>query len=394
MNLDIASSLISVGALTTVMGFWMISASYARSELNAHQLRIWGLSCLLFGIAYALFAPRDSIPLAWSLVVGNLIYALGFTGFGLAIARLFKRRFPFLIVLTGVIVCTIALYVTEIVNGQSSWRVLILSAVTIVPLTVSFIQCTQEWQRKPAPHILAMSLAFLATILVSFLRVANAAYRGEFGYQGLPTETGNLIGSHVLMISPVLLTVGFFLLCAEQTHEVIRKLADTDPLTGILNRRSVILLAANRLASARRRQQDFACVTVDLDDLKAFNDAYGHAAGDQALTHLTRVVGQLVRAEDIFGRLGGDEFVVFMPYSDHDGATSLAERFREAITQQPLEFGGNHLTITASFGVACLVDSDASPLDLLNRADRAMYDAKGHGGNTVKSAGREPELSD
>ena len=394
MNVDIVSSLISVGALTTVMGFWMLSASYARGEPNSRQLRIWGLSCLVFGISYALFAARDSIPLFWSLVMGNLFFALAYAGFGLAIAKLFKRRFPFLIVITGLLLCTSALYFTEVARGQSSWRILILAAVTIVPWTVSFLQCTWEWKRKPAPHILAMSLAFLAMILVSFSRVAVAAYHGKFGYEGFPTGAGFLFGTHILVISPVLLTVGFFLLCAEQTQQVIRKLADTDPLTGILNRRSVILLAANRLASARRHHQEFACVTVDLDDLKAFNDAFGHAAGDQALTHLTEVVGQLVRAEDIFGRLGGDEFVVFMPHADHEGATSLAERFRDAIIRQPLEFGGNHLTITASFGVACLVDNDETPLDLVNRADQAMYDAKSQGGNTVKTASLETTPSD
>lgn len=385
MNLDIVSSLISVGALITVMGFWMLFASYARGELNADQLRIWGLSCLIFGIAYALLAARESIPLFWSLIVGNLLFAMGYGGYGLAIARLFKRRFPFWVVVTSLLLCTIALYITEIVRGQSTWRVLILAAVTIAPWVVSFVQCTQEWQRRPAPHLLAMSLSFLAMILVSFSRVAVAALQGDFGYSGLPTGPGYLLGSYVLLFSPVLLTVGFFLLCAEQTQDVIRKLADTDPLTDIFNRRAVLLVAANRLASARRHHQAFACLTVDLDDLKVINDTHGHAVGDQALLHLTEIVRQLVRAEDVFGRLGGDEFVVFMPYSDLRGAVGLAERFREAIANEPLPLGTMQLTITASFGVACLRNEDDSPLDLLNRADQAMYEAKGHGGNTVRT---------
>jgi len=385
MNLDIVSSLISIGAMTTVMGLWMLAASYARGEVNSTQLRIWGVSCLIFGIAYALFTARDSIPIFWSLVVGNLFFALGFAGFGLAIARLFRRPFPFLIVLTGILVCTIALHFTEIVRGDSSWRVLILAAVPIVPWTVSLIECRQEWNRRPAPHILAMSLAFLTVIVVSITRVAVAAYHGEFGYQGLPTGHGYLLGSHILLISPALLTVGFFLLSAEQTQEVIRKLADSDPLTGILNRRSVLLVAANRLASAKRHHQAISCVTVDLDNLKLINDAHGHAVGDRAILHLTNIVGRLVRAEDAFGRLGGDEFVVFMPYSDHVGAVGLAERFREAIAEQPLVHDDKELKITASFGVACLRGTDDSPLDLLNRADEALYDAKGEGGNTVQT---------
>jgi diguanylate cyclase (GGDEF)-like protein len=312
-----------------------------------------------------------------------MLFALGFSGFGLAIAHLFERRFPLRIVLAGVFVWTAALYFTEIVNDNPSWRVLILAAVTIVPWFVSAVQCTREWRATPTPHILAMSIAFQVMILVSISRVVVAAARGGFGYRGLPTESGYLFGSHVLVISPVLLTVGFFLLGAEKTQRTIRKLADTDPLTGILNRRSVILLAGNRLASAQRRNQAFSCVAFDLDNLKGLNDAHGHATGDQALIHFTRVVRELVREEDIFGRLGGDEFVVFMPYSDERGATALAERFREAIARQPVTFAGLELKITGSFGVASMAGADETPLDLLDRADRALYDAKAKGGDRV-----------
>jgi diguanylate cyclase (GGDEF)-like protein len=367
------------------MGLWMVTASYARGEINANQMRAWGLSCLLFSIAYVLFAARGTIPLFWSLVVGNLFFATAYGGFGWAIARLCGNRFPVGLVAAGVFLCTAALFVTEVVNGDSSWRILILAAVTIVPWTVSFVQCSREWTKKPAPHIFAMAVAFLAMILVSFSRVGYALYHGRYGYEGLPTGAGYILGSHILVISPVLLTVGFFLLCAEQTQMVIRKLADTDPLTGILNRRSVILLAASRLASAKRRHHGFACVTIDLDDLKTCNDVHGHAAGDAVLKHVTTVVGQLARAEDAFGRLGGDEFVVFMPHADLAGAIRLAERFREAISCQPLTFGNDQLTTTASFGVADLHTSDESPLDLLNRADHALYEAKAAGGNVVKA---------
>jgi diguanylate cyclase (GGDEF)-like protein len=391
MTVDIVSSLISIGALTTVMGLWMIAASLARGEANTEQLRIWGLSCLVFGIAYALFAARDAIPLVWSLIVGNLLFALAYGGFGLAIAGLLERRFPFTIVLVSVLVCTGALYTTEIVQGDSGSRVLILAAVTIVPWTVSSLQCTAEWRRRPAPHILAMSLAFMAMIIVSLSRVANAAVRGEFGYQGLPTGPGYLLGSHILLISPVLLTVGFFLLCAERTQETIRKLADTDPLTGILNRRSVLLVASNRLASARRRNEAFSCVAFDLDELKMLNDSFGHAAGDRAILHLTGLVAGLVRAEDVFGRLGGDEFVVFTPHADLEDAMALTERFRETIARRPLELDGRRLTITASFGVASLQPADESPLGLLQRADRALYEAKASGGNALRAAHRSAD---
>lgn len=390
MQFGIVSSLISLGGLTIVMGLWMLAASYTRDEANAEELRIWGLSCLVFGIAYPLFAGRSTLPLFWSLVVGNTFFALGFAGFGLAIAHLFERKFPARVVIASILLCAGALYYFEVVRGDSSWRIVILAAITIVPWVVSGTQCCREWRAKPSPHILAMSIAFLAMILVSLWRLVLAAAQGDFGYSGMPTNPGQILGTHILLISPVLLTVGFFLLSSERTQAVIKRLADTDPLTGIFNRRSVILLAENRMASAQRRQQAFSCVAFDLDGLKKINDAHGHAAGDLALVHLTDVVSQLVRAEDVFGRLGGDEFAVFMPYSDRRGAAVLAERFRTALSKRPLAFKNGEVVVTASFGVASLHESDSSPLDLLHRADRALYDAKKGGGNLVMERSEPP----
>ncbi|HSN53596.1 MAG TPA: GGDEF domain-containing protein, partial [Candidatus Sulfomarinibacteraceae bacterium] len=93
----------------------------------------------------------------------------------------------------------------------------------------------------------------------------------------------------------------------------------------------------------------------------------------------------LKRAEDSFGRLSGDEFVVFMPHADLAGAAVLAERFQDAIHRHEVAHGNQVLRITASFGVAELRETDASPTDLLARADRAMYRAKAAGGDTVRS---------
>lgn len=385
MQIDIASLLVSTGAIVALMGMWMLAASFARGERNAAEMRIWASSCLIFGAAYLLFALRGSIPLFWSLVVGNLLFGIAHSGFAWAVARLFGRRFPFAVVLGAILLCIGALFILEILLGTDSWRVPILAALTFVPWTVGAVQCSQQWLRDPTPHKLAMSLAFAVMILVSLWRVAWAAARGDFGYQGLPTGPGYLLGTHVLMISPVLLTLGFFLLCAEQTRAFIERIADSDPLTGILNRRSVIRHASQCMASARRHGQPCSCVTIDIDRLKIINDRHGHAAGDLVLRQAVAVIEGLKRAEDSFGRLSGDEFVVFMPHADLAGAAVLAERFQDAIHRHEVAHGSQVLRITASFGVAELRDTDASPTDLLARADRAMYRAKAAGGDTVRS---------
>jgi diguanylate cyclase (GGDEF)-like protein len=368
------------------MGLWMLLASFVKDESNSVPLRIWGGSGLLFGIAYVLFAARGEISLVWSLIAGNFIFALGFVGFGYAIARLFKRPFPFAGTLTAVIICILALAVFEIVLEDSSWRIVILAGLTIYPWTVSCVECFRVWSEKRVPQALALTVFFVAMILVSFSRVLSGALTGSFGYEGLPSGPSYLIGTHILLTSPVLLTVGFFLLCAEKNREVIKRLAEIDDLTGIPNRRFVFAVAGNRMASAKRRTESFACVLFDLDNLKTVNDRFGHAEGDRVLQHVATRIDQLTREEDVFGRLGGDEFVVFLPYTTIDEARMLADRYRQALSDEGLQHDGEQIIVTASFGVASIRDSDTSPTDILKRADRAMYRAKALGGNRTESS--------
>ncbi len=390
MQFDFSSSLISTGALAALMGLWMLLTSFADEEQNPVQLRIWGASSILFGIAFCLFAARGTIPLFWSFVLGNTLFGLGYSGFGWAISLVFRRRFPFQLVGWSVGACVVLLFVTEIVLETTAWRVPVLVALTIVPWSVAYLQCTWEWRANPVPHILAMRVFFAAIILVSFSRLTFAALQGSLGYEGLPTGPGYLVGSYILLMSPVLLTVGFFLLCAEQAQETIKELANTDPLTGILNRRSVLEMAESRLASARRRHQPFSVVTLDLDRFKAVNDAHGHAAGDLVLRRISELMASCKRTEDALGRLGGDEFVVFMPYADVHGAIALAERMRRAIAAETVVWAQHELNVTASFGVASRIVEDTSPQDMLQRADRAMYVAKNAGGNAVHCHDDEP----
>jgi diguanylate cyclase (GGDEF)-like protein len=394
VHFDLVSSLISTGALAAMMGIWMLLASRVRDEPNAPELRIWGFSCLLFGVAYVLFSARGSIDLVLSMVLGNVLFAVAYCGFGWAIARLFRRPYPFAVVGISVTAASLALYVTEIVIATTQWRTLVLVVITIVPWIVSYLQCSRHWRAQRLPSVMAMRIFFAAVILVSVTRTAASVISGSFGYEGLPTGPGFLLGTFILLISPILLTVGFFVLCAEQAQEVIRQMANTDALTGILNRRSVLAEAERRLATARRHGRELACVIFDLDRFKTVNDRFGHAAGDLAIVGVARTLTPMTRAEDVFGRLGGDEFVLFLPDAGIDGACRLAERFCAAIASASSTSQGGEIKITASFGVATLTAEDDSPPDILKRADRAMYAAKAAGGNAVRAAVGDDNTTD
>lgn len=172
----------------------------------------------------------------------------------------------------------------------------------------------------------------------------------------------------------------------------IRDVADRDALTGVFNRRGLQGRFAEHRARALRRGTPFSAVLLDLDHFKAFNDTHGHAAGDEALCTVTRVLGSLMRQEDAVGRFGGEEFVVLLADTDLHGAILAAERIRAAIAEEPVRLPAATIALTASLGVAQCRAVDDSLDDLLQRADFALYRAKASTRNCVV-AWEEPARS-
>lgn len=164
----------------------------------------------------------------------------------------------------------------------------------------------------------------------------------------------------------------------------IRSLAETDYLTGCLNRRSLEQRMKAELDRYQRGGEPLACVFFDLDHFKAINDEYGHEAGDAALKHTVRLIEDLLRSMDALGRYGGEEFVVLMPCTQLKGAADAANRMRLALSRSKWEFQGQVIPLTASFGAAVIGPQEA--LDsLVRRADAAMYAAKRLGRNRVET---------
>ena len=158
--------------------------------------------------------------------------------------------------------------------------------------------------------------------------------------------------------------------------------ATTDALTGVWNRRHIEQVAGTEIAGARRYGQPLSLLTLDIDHFKSVNDRYGHPAGDLVLVELVRRVRPHLRAPDVLARWGGDEFVVMMPHTALTDAMRLAERLRELAAAEPFPQAG---TVTTSIGVAEL-QADESLDEWLERADRALYEAKSGGRNTVRAA--------
>lgn len=162
----------------------------------------------------------------------------------------------------------------------------------------------------------------------------------------------------------------------------LRRLAEIDALTGVLNRRAIFRRLRAELGRAERQGSYTALILLDLDHFKTVNDRHGHGAGDRVLRRLGRSLHRASRASDSAGRIGGDEFLVVLPTTSEAEALGFAERLRQRFARTPTD--PSIPPVTASLGVATIAPHAGSDLaSALGLADAAMYRAKAEGRNRV-----------
>lgn len=171
-----------------------------------------------------------------------------------------------------------------------------------------------------------------------------------------------------------------------EANQVLEKLAASDSLTELANRRSFFEYAAAEVQRAQRYGHPLSLQMLDIDHFKSVNDQFGHAAGDQVLRELANVLRANLRHNDLAARIGGEEFVVLLPETRLEDAAQHAERLRMAISALRFSFDQATLGITVSIGVAALDSEELSPDPLLMRADNGLYQAKQDGRNRVQVA--------
>ncbi|MGB0685597.1 MAG: GGDEF domain-containing response regulator [Planctomycetota bacterium] len=172
----------------------------------------------------------------------------------------------------------------------------------------------------------------------------------------------------------------------QRKREDAQRLAMTDALTGLRNRRAMLDALHLDEDRTRRERQHLGLVMVDLDHFKAVNDSYGHAAGDQVLHQAAQVLQACVRGGDYVGRWGGEEFLIALPGADIIQCAEVADRCRKLLASQRVRLDqGMALRLTASFGATSAEGADRPDLfQLIEQADRALYWAKEAGRDRVK----------
>ena len=289
----------------------------------------------------------------------------------------------------------------QLVTALIYWVVVALWLAVLV--TVLF-----QYSRNP--RVFGTTRLLLLVVAIDTCRnlVENIYFGLFFGgqYGLLPEFFAQHLGNPSLLILPkvVNFAAGCFVLglllmrwlpaavrersLSEEVAADLEKLATTDGMTGLINRRHFEVLARAEWARFQRYGRPLSLLVLDIDKFKSINDRFGHDIGDLVLKAVAETCKANKRTTDVVARIGGEEFAMLLPETNEAAAEIAAERLRKAIEDHPHVLPDMELTVTASIGIAGATLSMAAFEVMLKRADEALYDAKRTGRNRIVTAPR------
>ena len=345
-------------------------------------LRVWSQALFAQGLGWLAFVLRGAVPDVVSVMLANLLLLVGLQRVNHAIHLYFDRPLPWrrdAVLLFG----SMAFLASFLwIWPNVSTRIVGMTVALVWPL----VHALTLFRRAPRPWPPAWRVVAVFLAVPVFVLGVRAVYQVLYQpIETIVTSHPTQIALHLLAtLAPMATAIGFVLMVATRLQDELREAANTDPLTGLANRRRVEAQARPWIDDP---EASLCALMIDVDHFKPVNDRFGHDAGDEALVWLGSHLRVEARRTDLVGRLGGEEFVMLLPGTSLEEATVLAERLRATVAATPMVFENDAAwPLTISVGVAARVRGDTDVRDLLRRADDAMYDAKRSGRNRVAVA--------
>ncbi|MFC5301407.1 sensor domain-containing diguanylate cyclase [Azospira restricta] len=332
------------------------------------------------GHGYAYLWPDSPTVQRWVIPILMVLYAtagLVFARHFLDTPKAFPRTHRALAAATAGFLAALAaaclLFADQAAAILVAFVAVILFSLAMPALGIMAVRGRHRYSR----YFLFATVASTVGTAVTTLSVLGLIPFSAFGFQAV--EIGMVIDATLLALA-----LGSRFRAIQAERQSAERLAARDPLTDLYNRRSFLELARPLWSGTRRHGHELSLIMVDIDHFKTINDTYGHAAGDDAIIAVARVLTDSVRAEDIVARWGGEEFLVLLPETPLDAAVALAERLRAGIADARIAMGGQDVRLTASLGVAASGDKES--LDrLITEADHFLYQSKHSGRNQVSA---------
>ncbi len=333
--------------------------------------------------------------------------ALNFVLLGIAFIPFRSRRGEYLreaLVLTAMLTSLLAVvgYIYGVPTLYGDWGggstamafytgtefLLIATGILFVPRERGLVRIF--WGRSIG-SMMARYLIPMAILIPILLGALFANSRFSLGHLRLAMTLS--VVSNVVLLVALIWSFAFTIQRSEAEKAVVQRLAQTDRLTGIYNRRHFETILEHEVERARRYATPLSLIIFDVDHFKQLNDRLGHLAGDRVLISLARECERNLRDSDVFCRFGGEEFAIIAPETNGHAARLLAQRIRESIAFLKIE--GCTEAVTISLGVAAWAESFEKLEDLISAADKALYHAKNTGRNREHLYGeiRRPEAA-
>lgn len=353
------------------------------SGRRANGFAWWSLALLLGGIAGAVFVTRGFAPEFFTIGIGvaALVAAFDCCWQG---ARTFAGRRPFHVTLAlpmlWLAICFVPGFMANIEQ-----RVVVSSAM-VAPLTA--LSAFEFWRDRgealPSRWTVIFIFASLSLFFLARIVVVDIA---PFPFGALPAHGASVAAFNLyLLLHTILLCVLLVAMSKERLELEQRTQAQTDSLTGALNRLAFMTRGVRLVLRHQRRRDPLCLLFIDLDHFKSLNDQYGHSGGDDVLVKFVAVVHDTIRPTDFLFRIGGEEFCCLLPYTRTEAARVVAERIRARIEETAVSIAGTPVKVTVSIGIASTEAFGHDVDALLRRADMAVYEAKRQGRNRVMVA--------
>jgi len=347
----------------------------------------WSATLLLACGATMFFATRGFAADMLTIGVGNAVLFSAFVCNWQA-ARVFHQRRPLWLAIAGIPALWLAICMVPGFIENLPYRIVVSSPVIAALLVLAGAEFWRgRAERLPSRWALIVLHATFALFFA--LRIPLMGMM-PFPFGAQPLEPGSVAAFNLIMFfHTLLITVLVVALSKERLELDQRTKAQTDPLTGALNRRAFTSRGIRLVRRHGIAREPLCLLFLDLDRFKSLNDRFGHSGGDDILVRFVEVVHDNIRPTDFLFRIGGEEFCCLLPQTALAQAHRVAERIRHQFETAEVDIGGSAVRSTVSIGIST-TETFGYDLDtLMRRADMAVYSAKQQGRNRVVVATRD-----
>ena len=357
----------------------------ARGERKSLALRLWGWGLVVYGLGMLTIISVKWLPQDFTQVMGNSLISLSALLTASGVFMHVPQRPSLRLTAEGLGVTIVILLLNHLFGG--GLLALDIGAPTIY---ASLLYIAVAWQlmRHPPAAAVAASRFLVATVVLTLfvwnLRLTLIWISLAHSPDPERTYFWQACFAVFQMLLIVSSTLGLRWVETRLMEDDLRRSAYTDLLTGLPNRRAMLLRFSQEASRAGRRHQKFGVALFDIDHFKQINDTCGHYVGDAVLKHIGAALTAAKRAEDTLGRIGGEEFLVLLPQHEREQSIAAAERLRLAVAAAQAHQDAQVPAATVSGGVAIYPDDGEDWDRLFMAADRRMYRAKRAGRNRVE----------